>query len=252
MSRILKANKFNDRSSLRQQMSFNVNNGWMVVLAHTYAVPHTYTHLLLLTLWHWKHRNQEYYYRKWGDNDKYLLLLFKTFLYIQRLLVIMFVSYAVSLSLSASFISFTFLMGCALMKYWLEASRRLSQLLLKIDNDQLLLLSSDRYMFSALFIEYFNGISSGATNKYKRWVNLYNYHVMRLTKDWLSRLNLPSRRCCKTKNAHAMDDTFNVKNEAIDYKLLFHHFYLNQTFITQKFKNKIMKKSFLSTKNVFA
>ena len=108
---------------------------------------HTYTHLLLLTLWHWKHRNQEYYYRKWGDNDKYLLLLFKTFLYIQRLLVIMFVSYAVSLSLSASFISFTFLMGCALMKYWLEASRRLSQLLLKIDNDQLLLLSSDRCMF---------------------------------------------------------------------------------------------------------
>ena len=39
-------------------------------------------------------------------------------------------------------------MGCALMKYWLEASRRLSQLLLKIDNDQLLLLSSDRYMLT--------------------------------------------------------------------------------------------------------
>ena len=116
---------------------------WMSKLIRT----RTYTHLLLLTLWHWKHRNQEYYYRKWGDNDKYLLLLFKTFLYIQRLLVIMFVSYAVSLSLSASFISFTFLMGCALMKYWLEASRRLSQLLLKIDNDQLLLLSSDRCMF---------------------------------------------------------------------------------------------------------
>ena len=71
----------------------------------------------------------------------------KTFLRIQRLLVIVFVSYILLLSLWASFISFSFLMECALMKYWLESPRRLSQLLLKVDDNQVLENSSEQHIF---------------------------------------------------------------------------------------------------------
>ena len=52
----------------------------------------------------------------------------KTFFHTQRLLVIELESHTVYLSLAASFYLFSFLMECALMKYWLETSRWLSQL----------------------------------------------------------------------------------------------------------------------------
>ena len=62
----------------------------------------------------------------------------KTFLHTQRLLVIELESHTVYLSLAASFYLFSFLMECALMKYWLETPKWLSQLFLKVDNHHLM------------------------------------------------------------------------------------------------------------------
>ena len=81
-----------------------------------------------------EHRNQDYGYQKWGDNDKYLLLLFKTFLLVQNywwsshtVFTISFCSFSLSLSFPSWWD----------VHLWNIGSKRqddLSQLFSKVDN----------------------------------------------------------------------------------------------------------------------